>query len=172
MTHQHRFFCFSVLAVIAVGLGWGYGKPTTHARAASAHSTGHRASSSAVTVATAAVPQGQGSCSPEAFIEKIERTEIGTITETFEVTWTSASSCFTEFEISLLVTRADGSQRSDKKKFSSIFRKVSFTLGGKRDNNLTKTAKAVVSVTGVLAAKGGKVQSLAISGEDWKNRVA
>ncbi|MEP7271566.1 MAG: hypothetical protein ABI882_08665, partial [Acidobacteriota bacterium] len=56
------------------------------------------------------------------------------------------------------------SQRDDKKTFPGNTRAAFFKLAGKRDNNLTKTAKAVVTTTGVLAAKGGKVQSLAIGG--------
>lgn len=103
------------------------------------------------------------SCRPQASITSIERVDIGTITESFLVRWDTTSPCVTSFEVSLTVTRADGSQRSDKRKFDRGARSAVFKLAGKRDDNLTKAAKAVVTATGVLAAKGSLVQNLGIA---------
>jgi hypothetical protein len=154
MTMQNRLFWFGLLAVSAVGFGWGYTRPTQPALAAPAHAITNHVG------ATAAVAE---SCRPQATINSIERIEIGSITETFRVRWGTTSPCVDSFEVSLLVTRADGSQRSDKRKFDGGARSAEFRLAGKRDDNLTKIAKAVVNATGVLAAKGGMVQDLGIA---------
>ncbi|MGE0128891.1 MAG: hypothetical protein AB7U82_12495 [Blastocatellales bacterium] len=153
MTRQNRLFWFGLLALSAVGFGWGYTRPTQPALAAPGHANANHVG------AHAAFEEG---CRPEASITGIERIEIGAITETFRVRWSTSSPCANSFEVSLLVTRADGSQRSDKRKFEGGIRSAEFRLAGKRDNNLTKIAKAVVNATGVLAAKGSLTQSLAI----------
>ncbi|MEP7272801.1 MAG: hypothetical protein ABI882_14965, partial [Acidobacteriota bacterium] len=101
MTLQNRLFWSGMLVIVGVGFGWGYSQPLPQALAAPAPSINYQPSTSDETVAPVALIQGQGSCSPEVFMQNIERTEIGTVTESFVVTWAAGGACINKFEVSL-----------------------------------------------------------------------
>jgi hypothetical protein len=139
-----RQILFSICVGLVAWLGFSHGRMT--------HDTVVAASPRAASVAPPVVALAEG-CVANVQVSNIERVEIGSVSETFLVKWTTTSVCVQSFNVTLAIKRSDGSTRDETQKFDSNIRQGLFKLLGKRDDKLTTQATATVKASGTLAAK-------------------
>jgi hypothetical protein len=93
-------------------------------------------------------------CTPEVTITNVERVEIGTLSETFLVRWSTEAVCINEFDVKVEATRQDGSRKTDSKTVGKNDRTALVKVFGSRQDNLSKRVSVLVIGKGVLAGKG------------------
>jgi hypothetical protein len=93
-------------------------------------------------------------CTPEVKVTSLERVEIGSLSETFLVKWTTNSSCTTSFNVRIEATRKDNAFRAEEKKAEANERSALVKVHGSRSDNLSKSVRAFITATGVLAGRG------------------
>jgi predicted RNA-binding protein YlqC (UPF0109 family) len=87
-------------------------------------------------------------CRAVVRVTSVEKVETGNLSETFLVKWNTSLSCLTEADVTVTVTREDGSTKSDSTKVTAANQAL-VKVFGFREGNPAKTVRATVTAAGI-----------------------